>query len=125
MQCRCAVVYLSSSFSVVACLWPASLVQCVPLGWFSLLSGCCCVCLTAGKVVTKVEKTDSFFQFFNDPQEAGEEEDEEMMYGLIDSQFEMGLTFKDKVCGRAPTLPCCRRPMPLSHQGLCLCVHVA
>ncbi len=48
----------------------------------------------------RAEKEDSFFHFFYDPQvtSIGEEEDEEEVYQHIDADFELGLTFKDKVC---------------------------
>ena len=62
-------------------------------------------------MVTKVEKSDSFFRFFNDPQEEageGEDEDEEDMYGLIDADFETGITIKDKVCAG---VACCSRAL--------------
>ncbi len=57
-----------------------------------------------GKMVTKVEKTDSFFRFFNDPQEEADEDDEDGeddLYGLIDADFETGITIKDKLVPNA------------------------
>jgi hypothetical protein len=67
----------------------------------------------SGKTIIRAEKEDSFFHFFYDPQVTtiGEEEDEEEVYQHIDADFELGLTFKDKV-SRSTDFPACTLRSP-------------
>lgn len=57
------------------------------------------------RVVTKQEPADSFFRFFNSPSLDGEgsdsEADEEELYNQIDADFEIALTFREKLVPNA------------------------
>ncbi len=58
-----------------------------------------------GKPIIKEEKVESFMHFFKDPQESAAEgegdDDDGDLYQRVDDDFELGLTFREKVCACA------------------------